>query len=403
VPSEHVVRRRTVFYVSGFDPQGAARYHTLYHTEAQKQAKVSGQRIAVGERRTVTSGNPCWDLHSQVDTRDVETRYEFLRWDEIVRAHWPRSLPRLLVDVLVTTWFYLRTGALMRMLRLSWPPFVALFAPFVLLMALLFALPAVALAVFGVAVQPLGSVIGSILAMATFAVGLLLGRAAERRFSMLWLMRSYAFTARQARGLVPAMAPMVARHATALAQRIAAAEDDEVLLVGHSSGAMVAASILAHALRHDPMLGQKGPSVALLTLGQCFPMLGCLPQADTLRQDLRLLATASSISWIDFTAPPDGCCFALVDPLAACGVPVQDRSSNRPKLLSPKFADMFAPDVYATLRKDKFRVHFQYLMASEQAVDYDYFAITAGAMTLGARYASHASVDNYSALRPFGK
>jgi len=59
--------------------------------------------------------------------------------------------------------------------------------------------------------------------------------------------------------------------------------------------------------------------------------------------------------------------------------------------------------VYATLRKDKFRVHFQYLMASEQAVDYDYFAITAGAMTLGARYASHASVDNYSALRPFGK
>ena len=154
---------------------------------------------------------------------------------------------------------------------------------------------------------------------------------------------------------------MVARHASTLAQRIAAAEDDEVLLVGHSSGALVAASILAQGLGQDPQLGQKGTRVAPLALGQCFPMLVCLPQAEGLWDDLWVLATAQSISWIDFTAPPpDACCFALVDRVAASGAQVAGRASDRPKLLSPKFANMFAPVTYATLRKEKFRVHFQY-------------------------------------------
>ena len=403
MPSDRVVRRRTVFYVSGFDPLGAARYHALYLAEAGKQSQRTGQQISVAERRTGQNGNPCWDISATEDGEAVQTRYEFLRWDDIVRAHWPRHWPRLLADVVSTTWFYSRAGALRRMLELSWPPFVALFAPFALLIALLIGLPLLALAVHAGTAGVVGVPASGVLALIAVAGGLLLGLMLERRFSMLWLMRSYAFTARQAQGLVPAMEPMLKRHAATLVQRIAAAQDDEVVLVGHSSGVMVASAILAQALRQDPLLGQGGPVVSLLTLGQCFPMLGCLPQAQGLRDDLQLLANAQAITWIDFSAPPDGCCFALVDPVAACGVSVPGRGRDRPKLLSPKFADMFAPGVYATLRKDKFRVHFQYLMASERSVDYDYFAITAGTVTLAARFASHPSVDNYSALRLFGK
>ena len=39
---------------------------------------------------------------------------------------------------------------------------------------------------------------------------------------------------------------------------------------------------------------------------------------------------------------------------------------------------MFEPARYAEVRRDFFRIHFQYLMATERPVDNDYFSLTAG-------------------------
>ena len=44
------VRRRTVFYVAGFDPKGPAFYHDIYRREAPLQAAINGMQITVGER-----------------------------------------------------------------------------------------------------------------------------------------------------------------------------------------------------------------------------------------------------------------------------------------------------------------------------------------------------------------
>lgn len=178
----------------------------------------------------------------------------------------------------------------------------------------------------------------------------------------------------------------------------------EILVVGHSSGAIMAASIVARALRLDPQLCQHGPVLSLLTLGHCIPMLACLPQAISFRAELQTLGTATGLDWLDFSAPPDACCFALVDPLQSLpgdAATEAARLPDRPKLLSPRFAQMFDAAQYAPLRRDKFRIHFQYLMASQQVVDYDYFAITAGAQTLAQRFAHLPSDDNFTGLQIF--
>ena len=39
------------------------------------------------------------------------------------------------------------------------------------------------------------------------------------------------------------------------------------------------------------------------------------------------------------------------------------------------------------------------MMASELAGDYDYFAITAGPLTLAERYREHESIDNFNRFR----
>ena len=397
------VRTRCVFYLSGFDPKGAAHYHALYRTESARQAQVSGIPMEVGLRQKTAAGNSFWTVSSSPPEGRVETHYEFLSWDDIVREHWPRSHTRLIADLLSTTWLNLRYGTLWQMFKLSWPPAVALFAPFLLLCAVLVGTPLLVAAVVWLMPATAGGWRATLTATAVAALWFALALALEKKYGMAWLLRSYTFTAAQASGRSPQLDARLEQHAESVLQRINSRVDDEVLIVGHSSGSMMAASVLATALRRDPQLGTRGPVVSLLTLGQCMPMLGCLPQARAFRGDLQRLADAAAIDWLDFSAPPDGCCFALTDPLAACGVSDGKRRSNRPKLLSPRFAEMFDSASYLAIRRDKLRMHFQYLMAGSKAASYDFFAITAGASTLADRFKSEESVQRYTGLQIFGK
>lgn len=398
------VSQRCLFYVSGFDPKGASHYHALYREQAALQSALTGQPIAVGARGRNAAGNPVWTVDSAEQGAAVHTAVEFLRWDDIVRQNWPKGHLPLWRDIVATTLVNLRQGALWRMLGMCWPPVVALFGPFVWLCAMLLGIP---LAVGGGAAagQALGGLwglgAGALLALA--AAGLA-ARRLEQRFGMYWLMRSYAFTARQARGQTPELEARLDQHARTLVARVAQSVDGEILVVGHSSGAIMATSIVARALQLDPQLGQRGPVLSVLTLGHCTPMLACLPQAQRFRAELQSLGTAQGLHWLDFSAPPDACCFALVDPLQPLPgdpLPPSPRQPDRPKLLSPRFAQMFDAARYAPLRRDKFRIHFQYLMASQQVVDYDYFAITAGAQTLAQRFAHLPSEDNFTGLQVF--
>lgn len=397
------VRRRTVFYIGGFDPKGAAHYHALYKDEAAKQAEVSGLTIDVGKRQKSAHGNAFWQLDAPGPDGGVRSRYEVMRWDDIVRQNWPRNQARLVWDMLTTTTLNLRTGALWHMFKLSWPPVVALVAPVALLLAVMLGAPLLAWGMFA-ALQGIGALWAGAAAAATLAVALWVGLKLQQKYSMLWMMRSYAFTAQQAQGQVPVLDDRLAEHARTLLKVVSTGDQDEVLVVAHSSGSIMAAIVLAKALQTDPTLGRGAnptTTVSLLTLGQWIPLLGCLPQASGFRADLERLACAEGVDWIDFGAPPDGCCFALVDPIAACGVVPAVPHLDRPKLLSPRFADMFGASAYAALRRDRFRIHFQYLMASERAVPYDFFAITAGHQTLAQRFASLPSVTGFQGFQPF--
>ena len=404
MPPIPTVRRRTVFYMGGFDPKGASYYHALYQEEAAKQAQVSGLNIKVGKRQKSVQGNAYWLNEASGPEGLVQSRYEVLRWDDIVRQHWPRNQVRLAWDMFTTTALNLRTGALWRMLRLSWPPVVALVAPVVLLLGVLLAAPLVTLLVFS-ALQT-DKALAAFAAVITLGSLLWAGLKLQQKYSMLWLMRSYAFTARQALGQVPALQERLAEHARTLLDAISHGDSDEVLLVAHSSGCIMATSVMAKALQLDCTLGRgtnQNTTVSLLTLGQCIPLLGCLPQAQEFRQELHLLANAENVDWLDFCAPSDGCCFALVDPVAACGVIPDAPHTDRPKLLSPRFADMFDAATYAALRRDRFRIHFQYLLASKHVVPYDFFAITAGHQTLAQRFAHIPSVTDFGMFRLFNR
>jgi hypothetical protein len=393
------VRRRCVLYVSGFDPKGASHYHALLGTEGQQQSQRDGWSLSVGPRKRQANGNWAWPLQSSVDGQAVHTHYEFLGWDDIVRAHWTRSIPKLWWQTVTTTVFNLRCGALWHMYTLSWPPVVALTLPFLLVLLLMLGTPVAGLCAAWLA-QALGGVwwLAALAGLAAAGTVWSLGRQLEARYSMYWMVRSYAFNALQAQGKTPELEQRLQSHARTVVNKVLQGGYDEVLLVGHSSGASMAASMLGKALAVNPEIARQKTKLSFLTLGQWLPALGTLPVARSFRRELQAIAKAKGLSWIDFSAPPDGCCFALQDPLAACGVAHSPEGVSL-KVLNPKFADMFAPDVYHKAKKDKLNLHFQYLKASHKPVDCDYFLTVAGPKSLASRYKQLPSVQGYAGLR----
>ncbi|MEO8281164.1 MAG: hypothetical protein ABI564_15805, partial [Ideonella sp.] len=369
-PISGSVRRRHLFYISGFDPKGPAHYHRLFTEQAALAGAIGGYRIEVGGRRRASAHSAVWTLRHFTAPApaeaDVESVFEFLRWDDIVRTHWSRNPAVLAWQLVCTTLLYLRSGALWTMLKLAWPPVLALVAPFLLLIGLLLSLPTAWLLATWVATNA-GSWWPGVLA----GIGVLGGAAGlalwvERTMNVQWLLRSYAFTGLQGSRGVTALEDRLDHFGRRIVERMQSTPAcDEVLIVAHSSGSIMATAALARALRLDPQLGARGPRLSLLTLGQWSPLLSSLPSAQRFRDELASVAAEPALDWVDVSAPPDGCCFALTDPVAAAGLPVP--RPDHPRLLSPRFAELFSATRYAAIRRDRFRLHFQYLMAGERA------------------------------------
>ena len=305
------VRRRHVFYLSGFDPKGPSHYHRLYADEAAKAGALAGNTVRVGKRRKVSEHVAGWSVTFDDGAGPaVDTEVEFLRWDDIVRDHWPRHPGVLAWDLVVTTWLYLRTGALWKMVTLSWPPVVALVVPFLILLALVMAVPVAVGTGITVAAASGSAVAGVLAGFALLASAFGLARIAERRLNMQWLLRSYAFTGRQGTQGWPVLEARLDHFAQLIVDRVRQAATsspgpaavpasdayrpdaacDEVLIVAHSSGSIMAVAALARALALDPLLTQHGPRVSLLTLGQWLPLLSSLPSAQPFRNELDRLA-----------------------------------------------------------------------------------------------------------------
>lgn len=373
--------RRRVFYIPGFDPFPPRRYRELYRKEGADQSRLSGYDLTLRP-----AGKTGWKVSSFIDGRRAEAQMDVLVWSDIVQGSMARGMLATYVQLVRTAWAYIGSGALRRLMRLRKGPVIAALYPVVaLLLQGLVALGLGALAAWLVTLfLPLwvGLAVG---AGVVWAV--LYGfRRIDHRLMAWYLMHDYAFVAQHNGADPAALTARLDQFADRL--RAALAEDwDEVLLVGHSSGAHMGVQVVARLIRQGLPAG--GPALGLLTLGQVVPMVSFLPRADALRADLALVSQSDALTWIDVTAPGDGCAFALCDPVAVTGVAPEGK--RWPLVISAAFSRTLRPETWGRLRRRYFRLHFQYMCAFDnlpgQGWDYDYFRLTAGPRPLAVHFA----------------
>ena len=368
------VQKRRVFYIPGFDPVPARKYRELYRVESANQAKISGYKIT--QHANPLSSGFGWATTAVIDGQTTETTFEVLEWADIVKSTMSSGVWATYLSLFRTAWIYISSGALFDILRLRKGPVIAALYPVgLLVLQLLIALSAAYfIGTLASIIHPLASLLGLVVIYPI----LKFFKALDGKLYAYYLMQDYAHAACHWGEYTPELSQRLDDFTGRIAATVEE-EWDEILIVGHSSGAHLATSVISRLTK----AGYPIEKMSFLTLGQVFPMVSFLPKAHELRQDMRDVSS-SDIFWLDVSAPGDGCTFALCDPVRVNAIEAPNQKG--PLILSAAFSQTLKPETWKALRWRFFRLHFQYLHAFDNPSLYDYFSITAGPKTLAERF-----------------
>src|SRR5687767_9759930 len=127
------VRKRRVFYISGFDPRGVAAYHRLFSEESRQHAARFGVPLEAGPRKRQGRLSSTWSARLTAESGTVETTFEFPHWDDIARRHWHAGWRSLYVLAFKTYGHWIGCDILKRVYRISKWNFLTGIAPAVVL------------------------------------------------------------------------------------------------------------------------------------------------------------------------------------------------------------------------------------------------------------------------------
>lgn len=356
--------RRIFVHIGGYYPLTPEDNYRRFQREYGRSLKAWSLEGAFGplEKRpdwarwTIRTAGPDWA--SEVD-------HYLFRWEDIIEADRDRSWPARVGLGWFTFADFVANGALLRYFRLAWRYAGFFLYPFVLL-ALLYA-AAWGVTRWGLSFTPLAGhpFVALILAILPFfALLYLLGE----RLKLDHLLDDWIYGRSIVRRGDPAVETKLQRLAEHLAER-----EEEILVVGHSFGAIYGAELVARlcALRPD------GPPIRFASVGASILKIGLNGAAQPLRRTLERMTASDRVIWFDFNALNDVMNFHRVEPMRALGL------SGRPAALcNVRFRPMVSPEYYTKMQRNFFRLHNQFISGNDNRAPYDYFLLMCSPFTM---------------------
>jgi hypothetical protein len=374
-----MVSKRYFLHASGFDPYDAAAQHRRFAREAARfattwnvspQVSALQQNGASDSRWTVTTRAPGWQ---------VVTEFVLLDWSDIVRDEIKRPVNVKLLGGLAALADLIVSGTARRYFTANWRYGMFFLVPFVNLF--LFAAAAILAGwqAGAAAAAALSSAIGGIAAAIAVAAVAFAGlmRWPGERWRVGQAMADWIFARGYTLGRRPDMTARIDDFAAQIVACARSGDADEIVVAGHSLGATVAVDALARAFARDPMLGRRGPKLALLTIGAVIPKIALHPRGAWLREKVRRLAAEPSLTWAEYQARDDFISFYKFDPVKL--VPIDDRHPPEGLFVGRiQIHRMLTEATQRRLRRHYMRLHYQFVMANELRTAYDYFMLMCG-------------------------
>jgi hypothetical protein len=353
------VRSRVVLFAPGFEPMRADQHRARFTRTLARSTQLWGVKAEADALLEVSDGVACFQARAAGPNWRTEVEFRLLTWDDLLRAELARSLAQRLGRGLRALGGVIAGGTLTRYAAAHWR--YALFALWPLLL-------------LGGAV--LGGVVAGLAlgALAGVLTGAALATVAWRRGDLGFLLADWAFAHDLAQG---AYQERIARFADEIlaARR---ARVDEVVLVGHSLGAVFAVQAMAEALRRAPNPPPDGPRFVLIGLGSSVLKVALLSGATRLRSDLAQLAATPGLDWIDYASRRDVLSFERTEPVGYLGL-----TGRGPRVESVHPRDMVDAATWVRIRWNFLRQHRQYVMGNGRRYFLDFGLLTCGPLPAG--------------------
>lgn len=378
------ISKRAVFFIGGYDPKTAEAFFGRLGREIARFDKGWGVSTSISSTELVSGGEAARaTIRTEAGDWRTETDFNFFVLDKIVLGDFSRPLPLRLWKYLVMFGDYVATGTLFRLFAASWRFGLYMLYPFLMLLAF----------------AAVGSLVGRWLARAGFAGALPLGIAAGvivffgllatlgKRWSITHLMDLWSFSRDYLRGLRPDADAQFHRAGELVASVVARSDYDEVLLIGHSTGGALILDIAANALGADPALAGRKARVCVLTLGSTALKVGLHPAGGSFRRKVQTLVDDGRVDWIEIQCLTDVINFYKSDPAALMKLDPRPAGGLLPFPLvrQVRMRDMLEVATYKRIKRNFFRVHYQYIFGNTKRYFYDFFMVCCGPLPLRMR------------------
>jgi hypothetical protein len=366
-----------VIFVQGYNARSLAEYFENFRREYRLTCEYHGLNGEIGAiDETPEDFSADWDVTTQGGDWQVETHYRLLRWNDLVKKDFERPAWWKIVQMYRTTGVAMLNGAFGRMLKKNWRFAAIGFLPILLITVLVLFGSFIGLLCMNLvlalrAPELVAKFVGVVTGLGGF--GSLLWLTEPLTGLLKWCDEAASID-EYVNGKRKDWSQRLDAFAGEVTDAVNGSDADEVLIVGHGFGAVLAINVLGRALTRDTALGSHGPRVALLTLGASLPVVGFNPEAKGFRNRLRQIAEAPDVDWVDVQSRDDLFSFAPFDPIAGNDI-VLDPPARNPHVVSIRLPP-WPPS----------KAHARFLMANERVgSSYDYYLICCGSCDLMTR------------------
>lgn len=370
------VQRRAVFFIGGYDPKTPEAFFKRLRKEISRFDTLWGTQsvvLPVAENPDSEIGRAMIETGCEGEGWKTTTEFNFLALDSIVMADFSRPLAVRLWKYLVAFGDFVVSGPAFQFFARAWRFGLYFLYPFLTLV--LFALAGIGAAGL---LSPWLGLFSPLAGIGVFALALaLLGK----KWPINHLMDLWSFSLNFMRGRRPDAEALMQHFAQAIVQRVGEGRYDEVILIGHSTGGMLMLDVAARCIALDSGFSTRARHVSILTLGSTALKAGYHPAAQNFRDGVQRLTDDGKLEWVEVQCLTDVINFYKTDPVSEMKL---RRAPGRvfPIVRTVRIRDMLQPETYKRVKRNLFRVHYQYVFGNTKPYWYDFFQVCCGPISL---------------------
>ncbi len=379
------VQRRAVFFIGGYDPKTPEAFFKRLRKEIARFDSLWDYRsevLPVEKSPDGGLGKATIETRSAQENWSTVTDFHFLTLDKIVLADFERPLAVRVGKYIRAFGDFVFSGTAFHFFVSAWR------------FALYFLYPFLALILFVLVGLLSARLTAPWLGFISWIVGLIIFSLAlivlGKRWSTNHLMDLWSFSLNFIRGRRPDAEKLLQNFADNIVKRVSDEKYDEVILIGHSTGGMLMLDAAARCHTLDPFFSTRAEKISLLTLGSTALKAGYHPAAKQFRDGMQRLIDDEKLEWVEIQCLTDVINFYKTDPVAEMKL---HRPSGRafPVIRTVRIKDMLLAETYKRVKRNLFRVHYQYIFGNTKRYWYDFFQVCCGPIFLSERAANHVS------------